>query len=106
MHPHITAVLNKANPYNPKPNDVAQSNAERVLNYIEDINLEKNIRFKPTSSGSLFIGWHIGEWEYQMECAKNGYIIYTFTKEGYEKASGCELFDDFIPQFEKYLLML
>ena len=106
MHPHITAVLSKANPYSPKPNDVAQDNAERVLNYIEDINLEKNLRFRPTLAGSLFIAWKIGDWEYQMECVKNGYIIYSFIKGEYQKASGCELFDDFIPQFEKYLLML
>jgi hypothetical protein len=106
MHPQITAVLNKANPYTPKPNDVAQHNAEMVLNYIEDINLERNLRFRPTQSGSLFIAWKIGDWDYQMECVKNGYIIYTFTKAGYEKASGCVLFDEFIPQFEKYLLML
>ncbi len=106
MHPHITAVLNSANPYTPAPNVIAQSSAEKVLNYIEDINLEKNIRFRPTLAGSLFLAWIIGDWEYDMECVKNGYIIYTFTKGGYQKASGCELFDDFIPQFEKYLLML
>lgn len=95
-----------SNPYSPKPNDVARYNAEKVLNYIEDINLEQNFSFKPTGAGSLAIAWKIGDWEYQMECVKNGYIIYTFTKYEYEKASGCELFDDFIPQFEKYLLML
>lgn len=106
MHPQITAVLSNVNPYSPRPNDVARHNAERVLNYIGDINLEQNVRFRQTSAGSLFMGWRIGEWEYEMECVKNGYIIYTFTQEGYEKASGCMLFDDFIPQFEKYLLML
>jgi len=106
MHPQITAVINSTRPYTTIPNDIAQSNAERVLNYIDDINLEKNIRFRPTSAGSLFMAWNIGDWEYDMECVKNGYIIYTFTKDGYQKASGCELFDDFIPQFEKYLLML
>ena len=106
MHPQITAVLNRTNPYSPTPNDIAQHNAEMVLNYIEDINLEHNLRFRPTQSGSLFIAWKVGDWEYQMECVKNGYIIYTFIKGGYEKVSGCVLFDDFIPQFEKYLLML
>jgi hypothetical protein len=106
MHPQITAVLNCPNPYAPIPNDIAQNSAEKVLNYIEDINLERNIRFRPTLAGSFFLAWNIGDWEYDMECVKNGYIIYTFTKGGYEKASGCELFDDFIPQFEKYLLML
>ena len=106
MHPQIAEVLNKANPYSPKPNDIAQNNAEKVLNYIEDINLERDVIFRPTLSGSFSIAWKIGDWEYQMECVKNGYIIYFFTKGEYEKASGCELFDDFIPQFEKYLLML
>ncbi|MGN6637488.1 MAG: hypothetical protein ACTHJ8_01140 [Mucilaginibacter sp.] len=106
MHPQITAVLNNVNPYCPRPNNIAGQNAEKVLNYIEDLNLERNVRFRQTSAGSLFMAWRIGEWEYEMECVKNGYIIYTFTKEGYEKASGCLLFDDFIPQFEKYLLML
>ena len=106
MHPQITAVLNSASPYSPRPNDVAQNNAERVLNYIDDINMEKDLRFRPTFSGGLFVAWKIGDWEYNMECVKNGYIIYAFTKDGYQQASGCELFDDFIPQFEKYLLML
>ena len=106
MHPQITAVLSRSNPYSPKPNDIARDNAEKVLNYIEDINLERNVSFRPTPAGSLSIAWKIGDWEYYMECVKNGYIIYSFTKCGYEKASGCELFDDFIPQFEKYLLML
>lgn len=106
MHPQITAVLNHTGYYSSRPNDIARDNAEKVLNYIEDINLERDVRFRPTSYGSLSIAWKIGEWEYQMECVKNGYIIYSFTKGEYEKASGCELFDDFIPQFEKYLLML
>ena len=106
MHPQITAVLSRSNPYNPNPGNIAQDNAEKVLNYIEDINLERNVRIKPTLAGSFSIAWKIGDWEYRMECVKNGYIIYTFTKGEYEKASGCVLYDDFIPQFEKYLLML
>jgi hypothetical protein len=106
MHPQIAAVVNNFNHYVQAPCDIAQNNAEKVLNYIDDLNLEKDIRFRPTLSGSLFMAWNIGDWEYDMECVKNGYIIFTFTKCGYEKASGCELFDDFIPQFEKYLLML
>jgi hypothetical protein len=106
MHPQIAAVINKTNLYTRVPADIAQNSAEKVLNYIDDLNLEKNIRFRTTLAGSLFMAWNIGDWEYDMECLKNGYIIFTFTKNGYEKASGCALFDDFIPQFEQYLLML
>src|SRR5579872_5038029 len=106
MHPHIAALAGNKNPYAQAPDEIAQKNAEKVLNYIDDLNLERKIRFRPTQPGSLFMAWNIGDWEYDMECVKNGYIIFTFTKNGYEKASGCELFDDFIPQFEKYLLML
>ena len=106
MHPQITAVVNNVAPYSPVPNYVAQYNAEKVLTYIDDLNLERDIRFRSTSAGSFFMAWTVGDWEYDMECVKNGYIVYMFTKNGYEKASGCELFDDFIPQFEKYLLML
>jgi hypothetical protein len=106
MHPQISAVINTANPYSPRLNHIAWNNAEKVMNYIEDINLDRDVRFRPTLAGSLSIAWKIGDWEYQMDCLKNGYIIYSFTKCEYEKASGCVLFDDFIPQFEKYLLML
>jgi len=106
MHTQITELVRVAGTYHMVPNDIAQNNAEKVLDYIDDLNLERNIRFRPTQSGSLFMAWNIGDWEYDMECVKNGYIIFTFTKSGYEKASGCVLFDDFIPQFEKYLLML
>ena len=106
MHPQVTAALSRANPGSPKPNDIAQFNAEKLLYYIEDINLEGNVGFKPTLAGSLFISWKVAEWEFRMECAKNGYIIYIFSKSEYEKACGCMLCDEFIPQFEKYLLML
>jgi hypothetical protein len=106
MQAQITHVLNGVNTLELTPSDIVRNNAEKVLIYIEDINLEHNVRFSHSPYGALSIGWKIGDWEYQMECVKNGYIIYTFTKGEYEKASGCELFDDFIPQFEKYLLML
>ncbi|MBS1526633.1 MAG: hypothetical protein JST19_13335 [Bacteroidetes bacterium] len=106
MHPQIATVVNNAALYDLQPSAIAQNNAERVLNYIEDINLERNVKFRPTKAGGLFVSWIIGDWQYDMECAKNGYIIYSFTKSDYQKASGCVLFDDFIPQFEKYLLML
>ncbi len=106
MHALITKVLNGVNTFELEAADIARNNAEKVLNYIEDINLERNVRFCPSPYGGLLVSWKIGDWEYQMECVKNGYIIYTFTKGEYEKASGCALFDDFIPQFEKYLLML
>lgn len=106
MDPKIVATIKNTVPLNPVPDRIAQYNAERVLTYIDDLNLERHIRFRATSAGSIFMAWTVGEWEYDMECVKNGYIIYMFTKNGYEKASGCVLFDDFIPQFEKYLLML
>jgi len=106
MHPQIAAIVNSAAPYRPAPDYISQYNAEKVLTYIDDLNLERDIRFRSTQAGSLFMAWTLGDWEYDMECVKNGYIVYMFTKNGYEKASGCELFDDFIPQFEKYLLML
>ena len=51
MHPQITSVLNWANPYSPKPNDIVANNAEKVLNYIEDINLEHEVLFRPTLAG-------------------------------------------------------
>lgn len=106
MHPQVTAALSRAIPGNPKPNGIAQQNAERLLYYMEDINLEGDITFKPTPSGSLFISWQVADWEFQMECVKNGYIIFIFSRYGYQRMSGCERYDDFIPQFEKYLLTL
>ena len=36
---------------------------------------------------------------------KNGKILYTFRKGGYEKASGSYPLDKFIPQLERYLLI-
>ena len=43
MHPQITSVLNWADPYSPKPNEIVRDNAEKVLNYIDDINLEHEL---------------------------------------------------------------
>ena len=105
MHPQISSTLNWANPYSPKPNDIVRDNAEKVLNYIEDINLERSGKFVPTATESLYMLWNVEDWEFHMECAKNGRVIYNFCKSGNERASGSQPVDKFINYLQGYLLM-
>lgn len=104
MHPQIEAVLTKVSREYPIPNAVTLRNAERLLNYIDDINVDRPRKFEPTPSQSLYILWNVEDWEFHIECIKNGRVIYFFCKDGYEEASGSDSVDEFIPQLEKYLL--
>ncbi len=105
MHPEIEAALTNVDHEYPTLTDITLTNAEKLLNYIEDINLERPERFVPTPSQSLYILWSVEDWEFHMECIKNGSILYTFRKGGFEEASGNNTVEDFIPQLERYLLL-
>ena len=105
MHPEIEEALNNAGPEFHIPNAITLKNAEKLLNYIEDINLERTGKFEPTPADSLYMLWNVDDWEFHIECLKNGKILYTFRKGGYEKASGSYPLDKFIPQLERYLLI-
>ena len=105
MHPVIAAVLSETEYDFPAPNAITLQNAEKLLNYIEDINLERTSRLVPTPSQSLYILWSVEDWEFHMECLKTGSILYTFSKRGHEEARGSYPLDQFLPQLERYLLM-
>ena len=105
MHPEIKAALTKVDKTHPAPNAIALKSSEKLLHYIEDINLERTGKFEPTPSQSLYILWNVQDWEFHMECIKNGSILYMFCKDGCEKARGSYSVDEFIPQLERYLLM-
>ena len=103
MHPDIIAALSKIN--KERPNPIALQNAEKLLHYMEDINVKRMVKFEPTKTEGLYILWSVANWEFQMECLKNGRIVYKFRKGGHEEAHGSYSVDKFIPQLEKYLLI-
>jgi hypothetical protein len=105
MHPEIKAALSCTCKKYPAPNTVALQSAEKLLNYIEDINLERSGKFVPTATESLYMLWNVEDWEFHMECAKNGRVIYNFCKSGNERASGSQPVDKFINYLQGYLLM-
>ena len=105
MHPQIVAALTEVDQHYPVPNAITLQNSEKVLNYIEDINLERPGRFIPTPAQSLYLLWSVDDWEFHIECIKNGNVVYKFCQAGSEKASGNYMIDEFISQLEKYLLL-
>ncbi|HVW98622.1 MAG TPA: hypothetical protein VHA56_21825 [Mucilaginibacter sp.] len=105
MHPEIEDILNNRNPELFAPNRVMLKNAEAILNYIDDINLERADRFELTPADSLCLLWDTEDLEFHLECLKDGRILYTFRKGGYGKANGCVSLDKFIPLLQDYLLM-
>ena len=104
MHPEIQAALTQVSKKYPAPNAITLRSAEKLLNYIEDINLERTGQFVPTASQSLYMLWSVEDWEFHMECIKNGSILFTFRKGGNEEAHGSYPVDKFIAQLEMYLL--
>jgi hypothetical protein len=105
MHPEIKAALSKANQKYAAPDAIALQSAEKLLHYIDDVNLERTGKFTPTPVQSLFVLWNVEDWEFHMECIRNGSVLYTFSQAGIEKASGSYPVDEFIPQLEQYLLI-
>jgi hypothetical protein len=104
MHPEIEAVLNNLDPELPAPNTVMLENAEKLLNYIEDINLERTGKLELTSAESLYLLWNVEGWQLHLECLNNGNILYTFREGWCGKAFGSRTIDEFMPLLEKYLL--
>ena len=104
MHAEIEAVLNNPEREFFTLNDVTLQNAEKLLNYIEDINLERKGKFELTPAESLYLLWTIGDWDLHIECLKNGRILYTFRHGGYGRAWGSCIFDEFVPYLERFLL--
>jgi hypothetical protein len=105
MHPEIEAALTRARKKYPAPSLIAMQNAEKLLSYIEDINLERTGKFVPTASQSLYMLWNVEDWEFRMECTKDGSILYNFRKDGKEEARGLYPVDQFIAHLERYLLL-
>jgi hypothetical protein len=103
-HPEIAEILSSTGPGFFTPNAVMLHNAEILLNYIDDINLERSGKFEPTPAESLYLFWNAGDLEFHFECLMNGRILYTFRKSGYGKASGTSTIDRFIPMLESFLL--
>ena|ERR1700733_2326636 len=105
LHPEILEILNNTDPDLFDLNYNTLKNAEKLLNYIEDINLERTGKFEVTPAESLYLLWSVQDWDFHIECLNNGMILYTFRKYGYGKVFGLNTVDEFIRLLEKYLLM-
>ena len=105
MYPELKTVFTMSGDACPNPDATVIKNSERLLDYICDLNLNRPDKFVPTPSQGLYIHWNVEDWEFHMECVKNGSILYTFRKWGLEADSGSYPFDEFIPRLEKFLLM-
>ncbi len=104
MHPEIENILNNLGPEYPVPASVMLQNAERILNYMDDIYLERTGKFEHTPAESLYIMWTLEGLEFHIECLKNGRILYTFRKGLSGKAFGSVTIDRFMLRLEGYLL--
>ena len=105
MHPEIEEILNNLDAEHPVPAAIVLQNAERILNYMDDIYVERTEKFEYTPAESLYIMWNVEGLEFHIECLKNGSILYTFRKGGNEKSFGSSNIYEFIPRLERYLLM-
>jgi hypothetical protein len=105
LHPEILEILSTTDPDVFDVNFNSVRNAERLLNYIEDINLERTGKFEVTPAESLYMLWTVENWDFHIECLRNGRIHYTFRKNGFGKIFGFASIDQFIPLLERYLLM-
>ena len=104
MHPEIENILNNLDPEYAVPAPVMLQNAERILNYMDDIYLERTGKFEHTPAESLYIMWSLEGLEFHIECLKNGRILYTFRKGGAGKIFGSDPINKFMLRLENYLL--
>jgi hypothetical protein len=104
MHVEIEEILLNFDFENPFPASVVLKNAERILYYMDDINVERTGKFEYTPAESLYILWNVEGIDFHIECLSNGYILYTFRSYQFGKAFGSDTIDQFIPRLESYLL--
>jgi len=104
MHPEIEEILMNFDFENPLPEAFVLQNAEQILNYMDDINIERTSKFEYTPAESLYILWNVEGLEFHIECLKSGAILYTFRSYQFGKAFGSDTIDKFIPRLESYLL--
>ena len=106
MHPEIEAAVSVTQVFKQLPvlNKVTMQNAEKLLRYIEDLNLERSGKFIPTLGKSLYMQWIVADWEFHLECVQNGRIFYSFCKADAEPVSGNDNVDEFIDRLEGFLL--
>jgi hypothetical protein len=104
MHPEIEEIVNNLNAECAVPEPIVLENAARILNYMDDINVERANKFEYTPAESLYICWMVEDLEFHIECLKNGRILYTFRKPEYYKAFGADPIDQFMRRLENYLL--
>jgi hypothetical protein len=104
VHPEIIEILNNTDPDFFSFSNIILQNAEKLLNYIEDINLERTGKFEVTPADSLYLLWTVEDWDFHIECLNNGKVLFTFRKNGHGKIFGLNYIDDFILLLEGYLL--
>ena len=104
MHPEIDEILNNLDLEYPVPLPAVLNNAERILNYMDDIYVERSGKFEHTPAESLYIMWSMEGLEFHIECLKNGDIMYTFRKGNMGKLYGSVTIDEFMPLLQSYLL--
>lgn len=104
MHPEIEEIIMNFDFENPLPEAFVLQNAERILNYMDDINLQRTSKFKYTPAESFYILWEVEGLEFHIECLKNGLILYTFRNKAFGNVFGTETISQFIPRLESYLL--
>jgi hypothetical protein len=104
MHPEIDEILNNLDLEYPVPSRAVLNNAERILNYMDDIYVERRGKFEHTPAESLYIMWAVEGLEFHIECLKNGLIQYTFRRGRLGKLYGSGTIQEFMPLLQGYLL--
>ncbi|HZY38930.1 MAG TPA: hypothetical protein VFE53_19855 [Mucilaginibacter sp.] len=104
MHPEIDEILNNLDLEYPAPSLAVLNNAARILNYMDDIYVERRGKFEHTAAESLYIMWALEGLEFHIECLKNGNILYTFRKGRIGKLYGSATINEFMPLLQGYLL--
>ena len=104
MHPEIDEILNNLDLEYPVPYPAVLNNAARILDYMDDIYVERRGKFEHTPAESLYIMWNVEGLEFHIECLKNGLILYTFRKGRLGKLYGSATIDEFMPMLQGYLL--
>jgi len=104
MHPEIDDILINLDPEYPIPSSVVLKNAESILNYMDDIYVERRGKFEHTPAESLYIMWAVEGLEFHIECLKNGLILYTFRRGRLGKLYGSGTIREFMLVLQGYLL--
>jgi hypothetical protein len=103
MHPEIEAVIKLPVEGYSEPNEVAQTNADKLLSHITRKGLYQTNMLNKTWTGGLSIYLTFGDWQFHMQANNEGRIVYILFRGQEQLDCGSVIYEQYTHILSHYL---